>query len=73
MIRWIAGGFLIISAFLLAQTPQASAPSTIRFEDATTKSGIQFTHSFGARDLGTLLDGTAEAVPFPVLWSVTLC
>jgi hypothetical protein len=37
---------------------QTSAPSTIRFEDATKKAGIQFTHSFGARELGSLLEST---------------
>jgi hypothetical protein len=51
-----------------AQTPPAPAPpakaaatplvSTIRFEDATAGSGIRFTHSFGARQLGSLLEGT---------------
>jgi hypothetical protein len=30
----------------------------IRFEDATAASGIQFTHSFGARKLGSLLEST---------------
>src|SRR5271165_1503047 len=43
------------SSLLLAQAP--SAP-TIRFEDATAASGIQFTHSFGAQKLGSLLEGT---------------
>jgi hypothetical protein len=35
--------------------PQAPA---IRFEDATSKAGIDFTHSFGSRQLGSLLEGT---------------
>ena len=30
----------------------------IRFEDATAKSGAIFTHSFGSRQLGSLLEGT---------------
>jgi hypothetical protein len=30
----------------------------IRFEDAGEKAGIQFTHSFGSRQLGSLLEGT---------------
>ena len=30
----------------------------IRFEDATDKAGIDFTHSFGSRQLGSLLEGT---------------
>ncbi len=38
---------------------QAVAPqASIRFEDATEKSGIDFTHSFGSRQLGSLLEGT---------------
>jgi hypothetical protein len=32
--------------------------STIRFEDATEAAGINFTHSFGSRQLGSLLEGT---------------
>src|ERR1039457_1934496 len=35
---------------------QAAAP--IRFADATAQSGIQFTHSFGAEKLGSLLEST---------------
>ena len=50
-------GFLTIATSLMAQA-QTSAPSTIRFEDATKKAGIQFTHSFGARELGSLLEST---------------
>jgi hypothetical protein len=45
---------LFLSSILLAQSP--SAP--IRFEDATASSGIQFTHSFGAQKLGSLLEST---------------
>jgi hypothetical protein len=37
--------------------PQVPA-STIKFEDATAKSGINFEHSFGSRQLGSLLEGT---------------
>ena len=33
-------------------------PSVIRFEDATNSAGIDFTHSFGSRQLGSLLEGT---------------
>jgi len=42
-----------------AQAPSAppSAP-VIRFEDASDKAGINFTHSFGSRQLGSLLEGT---------------
>lgn len=37
--------------------PQAPS-SVIKFEDASDKAGIQFTHSFGSRQLGSLLEGT---------------
>jgi hypothetical protein len=37
-------------------TPQAQ--SVIKFEDASDKAGINFTHSFGSRQLGSLLEGT---------------
>ena len=40
----------------------AQTPSTIRFEDATGRSGIQFTHSFGAQQLGSLLEGAGQVV-----------
>ena len=33
-------------------------PSSIRFEDASDKAGINFTHSFGSAQLGSLLEGT---------------
>ena len=36
----------------------ATQPSVIRFEDATDSAGIDFTHSFGSRQLGSLLEGT---------------
>ena len=38
--------------------PAPSKSGAIQFEDATAKSGIQFTHSFGARQLGSLLEST---------------
>lgn len=47
--------FLVISSTLLAQTTPSGK---IRFEDATAASGIQFTHSFGAQKLGSLLEST---------------
>lgn len=53
---------LFSSASLLAQTAtQGTAsqqPSAIQFEDATTAAGIDFTHSFGSRKLGSLLEST---------------
>jgi hypothetical protein len=47
-----------------AQSQAAQAASAapqvpqIGFEDATDKAGIDFTHSFGSRQLGSLLEGT---------------
>ena len=38
-------------------TPIANAPA-IRFEDATDSAGIDFVHSFGSAQLGSLLEGT---------------
>src|SRR5215467_5722786 len=43
---------------LSAQVPSANNSSTIRFNDATEKTGIHFTHNFGARELGSLLEST---------------
>ena len=43
----VAGGVL---------TAQNAGP--IRFEDATARSGIGFTHSFGSQQLGSLLEST---------------
>src|SRR5258708_31554818 len=47
-----------------AQAPVKTDPAsksetaTIRFEDATDSAGINYTHSFGSRQLGSLLEGT---------------
>ena len=46
-----------------AHGPRHAAPlhaqlPVIRFEDASDKAGIDFTHSFGSRQLGSLLEGT---------------
>lgn len=56
---------LLLSATLAAQTVPPASPatspipvSTIRLEDATASSGIDFVHSFGSRQLGSLLEGT---------------
>ena len=48
---------LLLSCLAQAADPPAV---TIRFEDATAASGIQFTHSFGARKLGSLLESTGS-------------
>jgi enediyne biosynthesis protein E4 len=42
----------------MAAGEQDPLHSAIRFEDATDKSGIHFTHSFGSAKLGSLLEGT---------------
>lgn len=49
---------LLVSSSLVAQTAPSPQASPIRFEDATPASGIQFTHSFGSRKLGSLLEST---------------
>jgi len=62
-------GSLLVARYSVAQAapgnaPQAQPaapqvpPSTIKFEDATSSSGIDFTHSFGSAQLGSLLEGT---------------
>jgi enediyne biosynthesis protein E4 len=48
---------LLISTALAQVQP---APSAILFEDATAQSKIQFTHSFGAQKLGSLLESTGS-------------
>lgn len=50
---------LVISAALTSEA-QTVSTSSIRFEDATASSGIQFTHSFGAQKLGSLLESTGS-------------
>ncbi len=47
--------FFFTAVALFAQGPPKDS---IRFEDATSASGIQFTHSFGAEKLGSLLEST---------------
>lgn len=53
---------LLLNPFSLSAQAQLAAPQVppggIKFEDATDKSGIDFTHSFGSRQLGSLLEGT---------------
>ncbi len=44
----------------LRASQTAEAKSGIRFEDATAKAGIDFTHSFGSAKLGSLLEGTGS-------------
>ena len=49
-----------ISQLTSAAQAASAAPQApvIRFEDASDKAGIHFTHSFGSRQLGSLLEGT---------------
>ena len=50
-----------VSPALAVFAPQAQLAALqvpIRFEDASDKAGINFTHSFGSRQLGSLLEGT---------------
>ena len=58
----VAAAQAALAAGPVASAPQAplAAPQVpvIRFEDATDKAGIDFTHSFGSRQLGSLLEGT---------------
>jgi enediyne biosynthesis protein E4 len=49
----IASALLLFASALLAQPTPG-----IRFEDATAKSHIQFTHNFGSQKLGSLLEST---------------
>ncbi len=51
---WILSPILCGAALMAAD---AVAPP-IRFEDVTGRSGIKFTHSFGAQTLGSLLEST---------------
>jgi hypothetical protein len=43
-----------------ASTASPAKTPAIRFEDATLKAGIDFTHSFGSAQLGSLLEGTGS-------------
>ena len=60
MIKRVAGIPSSVLFFAGASAVTNGAPSAIRFEDATAKSGIQFTHSFGAQKLGSLLESTGS-------------
>ena len=58
----IFGALSLLRSACVAQAPAAAAQvprqPVIRFEDASDKAGIHFTHSFGSRQLGSLLEGT---------------
>ncbi len=49
---------LFLPLGLLALGAAAPPQPPIRFEEVTASSGIQFTHSFGAQKLGSLLEST---------------
>jgi hypothetical protein len=49
---------LLAISMLAAGMSTAQNPSPIRFEDVTAQSGINFTHSFGAEKLGSLVEST---------------
>lgn len=51
---------LLFSSIMAAQASPPSVPGSIRFEDATGKSGIEFTHNFGSQKLGSLLESTGS-------------
>lgn len=59
----VALGVMAVLFVALAAEQPASCP--IRFEEVSSQAGIQFTHSFGAEKLGSLLESTgAGAVWF---------
>ena len=58
MLVRVALAIFLTSAVLAQNVPTSPAAGTIRFEDATAASGINFTHSFGAQELGSLLEST---------------
>ncbi|HVP49182.1 MAG TPA: CRTAC1 family protein [Bryobacteraceae bacterium] len=60
--RGVLGGIAVVFVALAAEQP---ASSPIRFEEVSAQAGIQFTHSFGAEKLGSLVESTgAGAVWF---------
>ena len=58
----VIGALSVAHGVAVSQVPIAAAhiprQPVIRFEDASDKAGIHFTHSFGSRQLGSLLEGT---------------
>src|SRR5689334_9256575 len=58
-----AGGLLFAGLTVSAQIHTPNQPVTTplpHFDDATDKSGIRFQHSFGERELNSLLEGTGS-------------
>jgi enediyne biosynthesis protein E4 len=58
MLARLTLAILLASAAFAQSSKPAPAAGAIRFEDATASSGINFTHSFGAQELGSLLEST---------------
>ena len=58
MFARLALSFLLVSAVVAQNAEPRKKNGSLRFEDATGKSGIDFTHSFGAEKLGSLLEST---------------
>ena len=58
MFARFALSFLLVSAVAAQSAEPPKKNGGIRFEDATAKSGVDFTHSFGAEKLGSLLEST---------------
>ena len=54
----VPGASLAPAAQAVSAAPQTTHEPVIRFEDANDKAGINFMHSFGSRQLGSLLEGT---------------
>jgi len=62
--RVALGGISVLFVALAAEQP-ASGP--IRFEEVSAQAGIQFTHSFGAEKLGSLLESTGVVCDYVFL------
>ena len=58
MFARVAVAILLTSAALAQNAQPSGKPGAIRFEDASDKAGVNFTHSFGAEKLGSLLEST---------------
>ena len=57
----VGGTPLLAICGLLAQTHPGQATAAVpQFEDVTAKSGIHFQHSFGEKELRTILEGTGS-------------
>ena len=63
--RHYCGSSVFMVALFLAAAGAQAPTASIRFEEVTAQAGIHFTHSFGAAQLGSLLESTgAGAVWF---------